>query len=147
MNKFFGDDDLVMNTASRLPVCLCLDVSGSMAKNDAIQMLNKGVAHFYDAIKKNEQATLSCEIAVVTFSTGAKCLEDFSTVDRKEPLRLSASGGTDMTEGVELALKLLEDRKQDYKQAGVEYYLKITYNVYASNTATSLTLNIQNTAN
>ena len=32
-------------------------------------------------------------------------------------------------------------------EAGVEYYLKITYNVYASNTATSLTLNIQNTAN
>ena len=32
-------------------------------------------------------------------------------------------------------------------EAGVEYYLKVTYNVYASNTATSLTLNIQNTAN
>ena len=32
-------------------------------------------------------------------------------------------------------------------EAGVEYYLKVTYNVYASNTATSLTLNIENTAN
>ena len=31
-------------------------------------------------------------------------------------------------------------------EAGVEYYLKVTYNVYSSNTATSLTLNIQNVA-
>lgn len=119
-NKYLGDDDLVYNTAARIPVCLCLDVSGSMY--DCIKELEEGVNKFYDAVRGSEQASLSCEIAVVTFSTGAKCLEDFSTVDRKEPLRLSASGGTDMTEGVELALKLLEDRKQDYKQAGVEYY-------------------------
>ena len=119
-NKYLCDDDLVYNTAARIPVCLCLDVSGSMY--DCIKELEEGVNKFYDAVRGSEQASLSCEIAVVTFSTGAKCLEDFSTVDRKEPLRLSASGGTDMTEGVELALKLLEDRKQDYKQAGVEYY-------------------------
>ena len=31
-------------------------------------------------------------------------------------------------------------------EAGVEYYIKLTYNVYSSNTATSLTLNIQNVA-
>ena len=32
-------------------------------------------------------------------------------------------------------------------EAGVEYYIKVTYSVYSSNTATSLTLNIENTAN
>ena len=29
-NKHMGEDDLMINTSARLPVCLCLDTSGSM---------------------------------------------------------------------------------------------------------------------
>ena len=122
MNKYFGNDDLVMNTASRLPVCLCLDTSGSMAKNDAIQMLNKGVEHFYEAIKSNEQAVLSCEIAVVTFASEVTVAEEYSSVDTKATPSFKADGGTAMAHGVNKALDMLEERKLEYKRNGVDYY-------------------------
>lgn len=37
--------DLVSNPCTRLPVCLCLDVSGSMSGNP-IQELSQGVKYF-----------------------------------------------------------------------------------------------------
>ena len=40
-NKYMGEDDLVFNTAARVPVCLCLDVSGSMC--DCIKELEEGI--------------------------------------------------------------------------------------------------------
>ena len=59
-NSYIGDDDLITNTSSRLPVCLCLDISGSMKKNDAISALNEGVEAFYQAIREDEQARNFC---------------------------------------------------------------------------------------
>ena len=81
--NYMGDDDLIYNPTSRLPVCLCLDVSGSMAKDNAIVQLNEGVAAFYEAIKSDEQASISCEIAVVTFGAEIKVVEEFSLVENK----------------------------------------------------------------
>ena len=119
-NMYFGDDDLITNTSSRIPVCLCLDVSGSMY--DCIGELEDGVNAFYDAVRKHDAAKDSCEIAVVTFGSTVQVLEDYSTVDRKSPLKLTANGGTPMAEGAEKALEILEARKNEYKANGVDYY-------------------------
>ncbi len=119
-NMYFGDDDLITNTSSRIPVCLCLDVSGSMY--DCIGELESGVNAFYDAVRKHDAAKDSCEIAVVTFGSSVQVLEDYSTVDRKSPLKLTANGGTPMAEGAEKALEILEARKNEYKANGVDYY-------------------------
>ncbi len=122
MSGFLGEDDLITNTSSRLPVCLCLDVSGSMAKDDAIGMLSDGVAAFYESIKNDDQARNSCEIAIVTFSSEVNVVEDFSCVDAKSPVNFKAEGGTALAHGVEKCLDLLEARKEDYKANGVDYY-------------------------
>ncbi len=119
-NEYFGDDDLIINTASRIPVCLCLDVSTSM--NSCIEELNEGVNEFYKAVKASETARPACEIAIVTFGSTVEVYEEYSTVDEKNPVAFRAYGGTDMTGGVEKALEILEARKQDYKQNGVDYY-------------------------
>ncbi len=121
-NGYIGDDDLITNTASRLPVCLCLDISGSMQRDDAISALNEGVTAFYDAIKADEQARISCEIAVVTFNSEVTVAEDFSSVDSKSKVNFRAEGGTALAHAVERSLDLLEERKNDYKQNGVDYY-------------------------
>ena len=42
-------EDLVNNPTARIPVCLCLDTSGSMC-GMPIDELNEGVRLFYDAI-------------------------------------------------------------------------------------------------
>lgn len=118
------DLDLVQNTSTRLPVCLCLDISGSMRKNDAIVSLNKGIEKFYEALKSNDQASSSCEIAIVTFADEAELREDYSLVEHKEAKYIDyvPNGGTALAHGVMKALEVLDERKLKYKENGTEYF-------------------------
>lgn len=118
--NYEGEDDLIFNTAARCAVCLCLDTSGSM--NPYIDELNEGIKLFYDSIRANDLASKSCEIAIVTYDSDVKVVEDFSSIDTKKPKTLAASGSTKMGEGVQKALELLSARKQKYKDIGVDYY-------------------------
>lgn len=115
-------EDLVNNPTARVPVCLCLDTSGSMY-GDAIDELNEGVKLFYDAIKEDETALYAAEVSIITFGGEVKCIEDFANVERQTNIpELYANGGTPMGEAVNLALDLLEKRKTEYKDKGVDYY-------------------------
>ena len=51
-------EDLVNNPTARVPVCLCLDTSGSMG-GMPIDELNEGVRLFYEAIREDETALYS----------------------------------------------------------------------------------------
>lgn len=116
-------EDLVNNPTARVPVCLCLDASGSM-EGQPMQELNEGVREFYEAIKEDEIAVYSAEISIVTFSgMKAECMADFASLElQPNPPRLEAYGRTPMGEAVNMALDLLERRKQEYRDAGVDYY-------------------------
>ncbi|MFI3252106.1 MAG: VWA domain-containing protein [bacterium] len=116
------DDDLVLNTTARLPVCLCLDTSGSMTINSAIKALNEGVDALYEAIKSDELACNSCEISIVTFNSEVNVIEEFSTVDKKQQITLTAEGGSALAHGINKSLDLLDRRKNKYKENGVDYY-------------------------
>ena len=54
-NDLLRMEDLVNNPTARVPVCLCLDVSGSM-NGEPIHELNEGVRMFYNAIQEDETA-------------------------------------------------------------------------------------------
>lgn len=116
-------EDLVNNPTARIPVCLCLDVSGSMI-GEPINELNKGVNMFYDSIRDDEVASFSAEISIVTFGkSGAECVADFASLAiSPNPPILTANGFTPMGEAVNMALDNLKNRKQEYKDAGVDYY-------------------------
>lgn len=116
-------EDLVNNPTARVPVCLCLDTSGSM-DGKPIRELNKGVELFYDTIKNDETALYAAEIAIVTFGGyNAECIEDFASLEvQPYAPELYASGKTPMGEAVNMALDLLERRKNEYKDKGVDYY-------------------------
>lgn len=122
-NLLLRMEDLVNNPTARVPVCLCLDVSSSMNGNP-INELNQGVRLFYDAIKEDEVAMYSAEICIVTFGgDNATCIEDFVSLElHPDPPMLKASGMTPMGEAVNMALDLLEQRKSEYKDKGVDYY-------------------------
>lgn len=141
-------EDLVNNPTPRVPICLCLDTSGSMGavEGDCVQTgqtvfkdgrtwnvvtggtsrieeLQKGVEQFYKAIREDEMAIYSAEICIVTFDNKATCVMDFANVERQGDIpTLCPVGDTAMGEGVNLALDLLERRKQEYKDKGVDYY-------------------------
>lgn len=147
-NMLLRVQDLVENPTPRVPICLCLDTSGSMGAVEGdcvptgetvfedgrewnlvtggtsrIDELKKGIDLFYDAIKDDEIAVYSAEICIVTFDNQARCIVDFANVERQGDIpELVAQGDTAMGEGVNLALDLLERRKQEYKDKGVDYY-------------------------
>jgi len=113
--------DLVSNPTTRLPVCLCLDVSYSMNGNP-INELAKGVEYFFEAIKSDEIARYSVELSIVAFQSDATVILDFANIDRQRIPSLTANGATSMGEGVNLALDILEKRKKEYSDKGVDYY-------------------------
>jgi uncharacterized protein YegL len=114
-------EELVSNPTARVPVCLCLDTSGSMT-GAPIKELNEGVRTFIDELKKDEVAKYSAEVCVVTFGDFPKTELDFASLMSQNIPVLEAHGNTPMGKGVELALDLLDKRKREYAEAGVDYY-------------------------
>lgn len=149
-NDLLRLEDLVNNPTARVPVCLCLDTSGSMSRvvegeyqstgetvyNDgqvwnvvtggitAIEKLTEGVKAFYDELQEDEVAQYSAEVCIITFGgTEPKLVMDFANIDRQPELPdLIAEGNTPMGEAVNMALDCLERRKQQYRDKGVDYY-------------------------
>jgi uncharacterized protein YegL len=123
------DEDLINNPTPRVAVCLCLDISPSMgvytqSGSTPIDELNEGVKTFYQAIQTNVRARYSVEVAIVAFSTNAIVVRDFGSIlDAVPPMLQSCNtGGTSLGTGISTCLDLLDNRKQQYKDSGVDYY-------------------------
>jgi uncharacterized protein YegL len=116
----FHDSDLVTNPTARIPVCLCLDVSGSM-QGAPIAELARGVELFFEAVRADEMASHAVEIALVTFGPSRLAL-DFAPVDKQTVPAFAAVGDTPMGTAVLTALDALERRKTEYRAAGVDYF-------------------------
>ncbi|MHC5821955.1 MAG: vWA domain-containing protein [Nostoc sp.] len=113
--------EFVENPENRCPVILLLDTSGSMS-GQPIQELNRGLAAFKEDVQKDSQASLSVEVAMITFGSIAKLIQDFVTIDQFTPPILEVDGLTPMGAAIEYALDFLENRKQIYKDNGILYY-------------------------
>lgn len=74
-----GLPEFAENPENRCPVILLLDTSASMA-GQPIQELNRGMGLFKEDLLKDTQASLSAEVAIVSFGP-VKLLQDFVTVD------------------------------------------------------------------
>ena len=118
------NEDLINNPTARIAVCLCLDTSNSMNGNNKIDLLNQGIEQFYNEVMADEIACLSLEICIVKFGGETASLEsDFSSLKiQSKPPVLEAEGNTPMGEAVNIALDKLEQRKNEYKDLGVDYY-------------------------
>lgn len=144
------DQDLIDNSATRLPICLCIDVSDTMSyilPNTGfvesgetgydqegnrivyghggitrIQKLIEGLEKFKTELMEDVVARTSAEICIVSFSDNAECLTEFCSADKFEVPDISTGGMTNMGSGVNLALDKLEERKALYKELGIDYY-------------------------
>lgn len=107
---------------TRVPVCLVLDTSGSMA-GDKIEELNKGIEIFYDAVMGSEEAKYSVDLSIVSFGkNGVNTVLDFDMITNQILPQLEADNLTPMGEGIKSALNILDKRKEEYKKYGNEYY-------------------------
>lgn len=109
------------NPETRCPVVLLLDTSSSM-NGKPIEELNKGVIAFQQALIQDELASKRVEVAIVTFDSSVKVVQDFITVDQFHPPSLSSTGTTAMGEGIEKGLNLIESQKAIYKKNGIDYF-------------------------
>lgn len=110
------------NVEPRVPCVLVLDTSGSMETDGRIELLNEGVDICKRELAGDSLSAKRVEIAVVTFGGTANLLSDFATVDQFQPPRLKADGETPMGAAINLAVDLVTQRKQVYKQNGLGYY-------------------------
>lgn len=116
------DDELADNPTKRVPVCLCLDTSSSM-DGSPISELNDGVKAFYDAINDDDVAKSAADVCIVTFGyNGVVENQGFQSIDGEIAPSFYAGGNTPMGEAVEKALDLLESRKSEYRNSGVDYF-------------------------
>jgi len=119
------EDDLVLRKQDLvddpMALCLVLNVSGSM-NGRPIAELNRGVRLFFESVLADEIARYAAEIAVVTFGNGVTRQLDFGSIQRQEIPEFTAYGDTPMGGAVDLALTLLDGRKQEYKDSGADYY-------------------------
>ena len=109
------------NPEPRCPCVLVVDVSSSMS-GAPINELNSGIATFAQELKADLLASLRTEVAIVAFNHSAWVERDFATADRFSPPKLDASGGTQIAPAVNLALDIIEKRKQMYRENGIDYY-------------------------
>lgn len=115
------EEAFVKNPENRCPVVLLLDTSGSM-EGEPIDRLNDGIRLFKEEVQQDDIASLRVEVAIVTFGSDVRKIQDFVTIDEFAPPELEAAGTTPMGEAIEVGLGELEDRKQLYKDNGIQYY-------------------------
>lgn len=87
-----------------------------------IGALNEGLRTFKEELVKDPLASRRVEVAVVTFDSDVKVVQDFVTADRFEPPMLTAQGLTHMGGAIHKALDLIQARKAQYKANGIAYY-------------------------
>jgi len=114
--------DLTENPTARIAICLVLDISSSM-DGDPIEELMEGVTLFQKSLHEDPIAKYAAEVCIIGFGSSVTVIQDFKTVDNNYfvPM-LSASGLTPMGQAVSTALDLLEKRKEDFRNVGVDYY-------------------------
>ncbi len=109
------------NPQQRCASLLILDISGSMS-GEPIKALQEGITLYRDELAADPLARKRVEVAIVTFGGSVDVVQNFATAENFTPPALAARGDTPMGEAVVTALKLLEDRKAEYRQNGIGYY-------------------------
>ncbi len=117
-------EDLVEIPFPQHPHCatiLILDTSASMAGNK-IAELNEGLQILADELLNDDLASKRVDLAIITFGNGVEIVTDFTGISDFNPPELTASGVTPMGEAILAGIDLLEKRKAEYREIGVDYY-------------------------
>ncbi len=131
-----AETEFAENPEPRCAVVLLLDTSGSM-QGAPISELNGGLRDLAQSLKSDPLASLRVELAIVAFGGRARALDVRSGEGQEVPLNatdafagaldfnpptLQAQGETPMGEAVRQGLSLVRQRKEIYRQHGLDYF-------------------------
>jgi len=118
-------EDIIEIANPQQPHCavvLLLDTSGSMSETGKISQLSEGLVIFKNDILHDDLASKRVDLAVVTFDDNVNIIQDFCSVRDFEPPKLDADGHTSMGDAIIQAIEMVETRKAQYKETGVDYF-------------------------
>lgn len=141
MNNTTNDDDLLsgfsngdfeIKVTRKVPVCLVLDVSGSMTDSigwnrSKIDELNKHYSEFLHFVRKDDKARQICDLSVITFGDSVDVINGYSNIESIKETKFQANGPTPMGKAMKKAYDLLELRRTYYKQHDIEHYKPIIF--------------------
>lgn len=116
----FRTEDFASNPEPRCPCLLLLDVSGSM-NGRPLDELNAGLMTFRDELAADALAMKRVEVGIVAFGP-VRVESPFTGASTFYPPTLRAQGDTPMGAAITQALKMVEDRKLEYRASGISYY-------------------------
>lgn len=103
-----------------LPCILLLDTSGSM--EPYIGALTRAINNFKEKTSLDPTARKRVDVAIVEFNSKATVVQDFVPIMHMRPVELQATGSTAMSQGIHLALNMIEKRNQIYQKIGVQVF-------------------------
>lgn len=123
------EDNIGYNSAKRLPIVFCLDVSPSMGwktegNSSSMELLNAAVANFLRELKQDPKACASAEVAFVTFSTFIELDTNFESAGTMNIPMFSPvdHGGTRMAQAVLRSIDKIETRRRQLEDNEIGYY-------------------------
>lgn len=122
----YDQSEFADNPEMRCSIVLILDVSESMA-GDKIDTVNRALVKFRDIIREDPVTALRADVALIEFDHEARVALDFTNGADFEAPVLAPQGETNFSKPVNVALDLIEARKQSYRDAGVAYYRSLAY--------------------
>lgn len=120
-------DALPLNSKNPGPFVICavlVDVSSSMnfPNGEPIHELNKGYSEFRRFIRDDDLASQRTQVVVIEFNSSARVAVPLQEGRSLPEHTFTANGLTAMGEAIDKALDVIEVRKQEYKNEGIEYY-------------------------
>ena len=121
-----------MRTSPRIPICFCVDVSGSMDTSvglvgSRISLLSKVMKSMLRAMQ-DDDSTLASEalISVIVYDRHAHRIQpfvDIRSIDPEKATRFHANGQTFMSEALNLALRGIDDKVQELQNNDNDNYV------------------------
>jgi len=115
------DIELAINPGPRCACLLLLDTSHSMM-GEPLQALNAGLQAFQYDIQEDGLTRQRVEIAILTFGGVVTPVQEFTSASSFMAPTLTAGGNTPMGQAIIEGVRMVKNRKQEYKDHGVPYY-------------------------
>ena len=114
------------NPEARCSIVLIVDNSGSMA-GEKIDTVNRALVKFGDIIRGDAVTALRADVAVVAASNNPWVVQDFTNGADFQPPTLGIELAEYYSKGINIALDIIEARKQSYRDGGIAYYRSLAY--------------------
>lgn len=105
---------------TRLPIVLLLDTADSMPSGYLDQLI-QGIECFEQRLKQDETTRQCVEVAIITFGTTAKAIQNFAHPGEFNLSQIHLTGTPAIARGIEVALQTLKNRTKAYVREKLSY--------------------------